>query len=501
MPVYAAREIYRFARLAGFSPDQAATMTAVALAESGGNSGAHNPHGEDSRGLWQINAAAHPNLAGRNLYDPLENAKAAYEVSHGGTDISPWTTTHGGAAAPYVTHRAEALAAAAASGDPAGGVWTGTQGYGHALAAGGGDVPHPAASGPLQTFLDSAMAQDGDPYVWGAETSSSDADPHAFDCSELIQWAAGRAGVQLPDGSWNQYLALEQAHATMSVDQALHTPGALLFSFSSPPVAGGGRPDQAHVAISLGDGRTIEAQSPETGVGVHQAGHRFNYAAMVPGLAGGYSPAAHVATGGPADSALALTGSGQDSDHDGLTDALEAKLGLNAHAADSDGDHLSDGYELLKVHSNAGMGDSDGDHLVDSLELALGTNPLDPDSDQDGQVDGVSNVTGGTVDTDRDGISDVLERVLGTNAASADSDGDGFVDGAEYRNSFDPAKAMSNPLAAATPATGTDPLAMTGVGGTDPAGGHVTNPHLATAPTDDPTWGLGHPVADLDLTS
>jgi Lysozyme like domain len=38
-----------------FSPDQAATMTAIALAESGGNSGSHNPHGEDSKGLWQIN--------------------------------------------------------------------------------------------------------------------------------------------------------------------------------------------------------------------------------------------------------------------------------------------------------------------------------------------------------------------------------------------------------------------------------------------------------------
>ncbi|MEN3361425.1 MAG: hypothetical protein V7637_5407, partial [Mycobacteriales bacterium] len=155
MPVYAAREIYRFARLAGFSPDQATTMTAIALAESHGNSGAHNPHGEDSRGLWQINAAAHPNLAGRNLYDPLENAKAAYEISGGGKDVSPWTTTHGGTGAPYVSSRAEAQAAAAASGDPVGGVWTGTQGYGHALAAGGGggggggggDALHAAAGG------------------------------------------------------------------------------------------------------------------------------------------------------------------------------------------------------------------------------------------------------------------------------------------------------------------------------------------------------------------
>src|SRR5829696_9416063 len=107
MAVYAAREIYRFARLAGFTPDQAVTMTAIALAESAGESGAHNPHGEDSRGLWQINVAAHHDLARADLYDPLENAKAAFRVSHEGADISPWTTTHG-SNAKYLAYRTEA---------------------------------------------------------------------------------------------------------------------------------------------------------------------------------------------------------------------------------------------------------------------------------------------------------------------------------------------------------------------------------------------------------
>ena len=75
MADYSAREIYRFARLAGFSPDQSVTMTAIALAESGGDTNAHATHGEDSRGLWQINVQAHGDWVGnRNLYDPLENA-------------------------------------------------------------------------------------------------------------------------------------------------------------------------------------------------------------------------------------------------------------------------------------------------------------------------------------------------------------------------------------------------------------------------------------------
>ena len=75
---YSAEQIYEFARAAGFSPDQAVTMTAIALAESGGNSGAHNASGEDSRGLWQINMDAHASWAGQlDLYDPLDNAQAA----------------------------------------------------------------------------------------------------------------------------------------------------------------------------------------------------------------------------------------------------------------------------------------------------------------------------------------------------------------------------------------------------------------------------------------
>ena len=42
---------YRFAPQ---NADDAITFTAIAMAESGGNTDAHNPHGEDSWGLWQI---------------------------------------------------------------------------------------------------------------------------------------------------------------------------------------------------------------------------------------------------------------------------------------------------------------------------------------------------------------------------------------------------------------------------------------------------------------
>lgn len=148
-----------------------------------------------------------------------------------------------------------------------------------------GTTARPATVGAgTQTFLDAALRQAGDPYVWGATASPTDPDPDAFDCSELTKWAATQAGVDLPDGSWLQYLELEKQGALVPVEQAVRTPGALLFSFSSQPRAGGSRPDQAHVAISLGDGRTIEARGTEYGVGSFEAGDRFEYGAVIPGL-------------------------------------------------------------------------------------------------------------------------------------------------------------------------------------------------------------------------
>lgn len=452
-----AQEIYRFARLAGFAPDQAQTMTAIALAESGGNTGAHNPVGEDSRGLWQINVAAHQDLAGVDLSDPLENARAAYRVSGQGGNISPWTVTHGGGDARYLQFRDEAQAAAQLAGDPPGGTWTGTDGYGHVVGAGGaggGDpvadllgaagvpggagTPGPAGGSLLQAFLDAATAQAGDRYVFGASASVDDADPDVFDCSELVKWAAGRQGVEVPDGTWLQYLDLKSDGATMSVEDAINTPGALLFSFPSEPQPGQGRPSSAHVAISLGDGRTIEAANPRKGVIFGEAEGRFNFAGFIPGLTGGT-----VGPSGPVG-----VDPGLDSDGDGITDVLEQRLGLDAFLADTDLDGSSDGYELLMLRTRADAADSDGDGVSDGQELLLGTDPLRVDSDGDGVLDGG---TAGGPDTDADGLSDALEQVLRTDPFAADTDRDGFVDGAEHLAGFDPLADASNPLASVAP--------------------------------------------------
>ncbi len=117
-------EIYEAARAAGFTPDQATTWTAIALAESGGETGALNDSGEHSQGLWQINVSptVRPNVWG-DLTDPRVNARAAYDISHHGTDMRPWTTTHAshaGGSGDYRAYLDDVSAVTGYAGDPRG---------------------------------------------------------------------------------------------------------------------------------------------------------------------------------------------------------------------------------------------------------------------------------------------------------------------------------------------------------------------------------------------
>jgi len=59
-----------------FPLEQVDNAVDIAKLESAWNTGAWNPRGEDSRGLWQINVseAAHPQYAVYNLFDPQINA-------------------------------------------------------------------------------------------------------------------------------------------------------------------------------------------------------------------------------------------------------------------------------------------------------------------------------------------------------------------------------------------------------------------------------------------
>jgi cell wall-associated NlpC family hydrolase len=116
-------------------------------------------------------------------------------------------------------------------------------------------------------FVAVALKQAGDSYLYGAEASADTADPNAFDCSELVQWAAARVGVTFVDGSSAQIAACE----AISVEEGLATRGALLWH-------------EGHIAISTGDGRTIEAANSRVGVVRSSAAGRFTRAGLIPGM-------------------------------------------------------------------------------------------------------------------------------------------------------------------------------------------------------------------------
>jgi hypothetical protein len=137
---------------------------------------------------------------------------------------------------------------------------------------------------PLDAFISRARSQIGAQNRFGAEVDLDDSTGSSeFDSSELVQWAAHQAGVEMPDGSWKQYRALTLAGHDTSVEAALGTKGALVFGFSSDPMASADRPDRAYVAISLGNGKVLEI-SERTGelMEVDAAGRNYTHAATIP---------------------------------------------------------------------------------------------------------------------------------------------------------------------------------------------------------------------------
>jgi Lysozyme like domain len=106
MPTLSASEIKGYAKNAGFSGNDLDIAVAVALAESEGNTKAHNGKGEDdSYGLWQINMFGSMGPGRRrdfalasdaDLYQPDVNAKAAYKIWKSQGWKRGWTTYSSG---------------------------------------------------------------------------------------------------------------------------------------------------------------------------------------------------------------------------------------------------------------------------------------------------------------------------------------------------------------------------------------------------------------------
>ncbi len=199
-----------------------------------------------------------------------------------------------------------------------------------------------------------------------------------------------------------------------------------------------------------------------------------------------------------------------DSDEDGLLDGVEVNdYTSDPLDTDTDDGGLEDGVEAANMldlldPDDDMLDDPDGDGLGTPVEEALGTDPNDPDSDNDGIDDG-DEVVGGTpgqydpgtdtdpldADTDDDGLSDGDEvDDAGTSPLDPDSDQDGIPDGVEL--------GVEEPLPAGTtdgeglPFAGTDPDSF--VPDADPS--TTTDP--TDADTDDDGLTDGEEDADQD---
>jgi len=106
MAQYTRDEIAQILRTAGIPEKDIPVMVAIAMAESSGNSDAIgdedlvNDKWNESIGLFQIRSLKNPEqFSGsdklrvrEDLFDPINNAKAAYAISKQGTNWTPWTT-------------------------------------------------------------------------------------------------------------------------------------------------------------------------------------------------------------------------------------------------------------------------------------------------------------------------------------------------------------------------------------------------------------------------
>jgi murein DD-endopeptidase MepM/ murein hydrolase activator NlpD len=456
MSILSPAEIKAHAIQAGFSEEQARTFTAIALAESGGNTDAHNPSGEDSWGLWQINInpSVRANTWG-DLTDPAVNARAAYEISNHGQNLRPWTVTHDSVAGTdrdYRTYLPQVPGADTAVAPPP--------------TAGTDTVDAPVHLGPTADYvqpIEGAKLSDS----WGAPRSGGrthqgidimapEGTPiHAVHGGTVVQGFENDLGgvvvrIEGDDGRYYYYAHMLGGSVDhLQVGQHIDT-GDVIGAVSNTGNARGG-PTHLHF-------------------GVKENGNWVNPYPFLQDLPDAPATDGDVMLGGPdadhdglPDYDEIARGSdphSPDSDHDGILDGVEVtKLHTDPLKLDTDADNLSDAYEVGVSHTNPALADSDADGIRDDLELGQGSDPTrgtkgaglihiapgTPGADLDDDHDNLSNayeVALGTdpnnADSDFDAVSDSVEVAEDMNPLSADSDGDGLTDRAELDFGTDP---------------------------------------------------------------
>ena len=338
------REIYDAARSAGFTPHQAVTWTAIAMAESGGRTGALNNKGEYSVGLWQINVRADSSRATKwgDLSSPEGNARAAYAISLQGRDMRPWTTTHDrnqDSGADYRTYLGKVEKEIGVAGDP-----RGVRGYGSKMLSPLGESQYDKIdtgtplTGAADTAVDDPAVGDpaGPPPATTTATTGAPPPPPAVPAQRDTD----------DDGLTDEFERLagtDLSKVDSDADGLSDAYGAMV-SHTDPLLA-----DTDHDAIA---DATEVAQGGDAG--------------KVPGTA-------YVV--GEGLFAENVRGGAEDTDADGLSDHTEQVVGTDASKADTDADGLSDASEA-SLGTNPTVADSDVDGVTDGLEVSSGSDPL-----------------------------------------------------------------------------------------------------------------------------
>lgn len=117
-------------------------------------------------------------------------------------------------------------------------------------------------------------------YILGYEDDFNDPNPPASDCSEAVEITCHQCGVMpvMPDGSRWQYKHCRSYGTIIPVEQAIKTLGALLFVIDYDR-------GHFHVAISQGNGKTIECRGRRYGCGQFDADRPgWTHGALIPGV-------------------------------------------------------------------------------------------------------------------------------------------------------------------------------------------------------------------------
>lgn len=127
-----------------------------------------------------------------------------------------------------------------------------------------GSLPRPKKKGlTTDQFVLRMLNKEGKEYEWGGTTAGG-----GFDCSGIVWRIMTNAGYE----NYPRHSSAIYEHSKkISLKKAINTRGALLYT-------------EGHMAISLGNGKTIEAMGEDYGVVKGNAHGRFKYGGLLPEL-------------------------------------------------------------------------------------------------------------------------------------------------------------------------------------------------------------------------